>query len=122
ICRPEESAVSTHQNTRCCQAAGSCCECVLVEVCVRGVAWVGDVNRSHEIWHVGGGATGKRGISLAQRYWRCRRRIKLRAQARRIAITHLDRESRSEAGNALDLPSFHEPWPAVREPLERQLP
>ena len=89
---------------------------------VGGSAWVVDVNRPHEIWHVGGGATSKRGISLAQRRRRVRRRVKLRTPARRIPVTHLDRKSRGESGNALQLPSFRKPGQAVENPIDWHLP
>ena len=39
-----------------------------------------------------------------------------------IPFTHLDRKSRRESGNALQLPSFRKPWHAVKHPMERHLP
>src|SRR5579862_1522907 len=86
--------------------------------------WVVDMNRPHEVWHVGGGATSKRCISLAQRRRRVRRRVKLRTQrpGYRIALTHLDGKSRRESGNTLQLPSFCKPWQAVEKPIERHFP
>jgi len=89
-------------------------------------AWVVNVNRPYEIWHVGGGATSQRGISLAERrrVRRVRRRVKLRTQVRGywIPLTYLDWKSRRESGNALQLPTFGQPWQAVEKPIERHLP
>lgn len=99
---PERSAVSARQNPRVrrpiwvCQIAGSCNKCALVKICMRAsIARVVNVNRSHDIWHISGRATSKRGVSYAQRrrIRRVRHGVKLSTQAGRIPVAHLDRKS-----------------------------
>lgn len=79
-----------------------------------------DVNRSHDIGHIGGWAADQRGVSHAQ--GRIRHRVKLRAQRGWIRVTHLDGEAAGEAGYPLQLPSFRQPWEAVEEAIEGHLP
>ena len=74
------------------------------------------MNWSHEIRHIGGGAASKRGIPVAQP-----RRTQW-PDLHGIPLTHLDRKSRRESGNALQLPSVRKPWQAVENPMERHLP
>src|SRR5258708_4179049 len=75
-----------------------------------------DVNRSHAIRHIGGGAASERGIPIAQPRWT------QWPDRNGIPLIHLDRKSRRESGNALQLPSLRKPWQAVKNPMERHLP
>ena len=63
-------------------------KCALVKICVRArrIARIVSVNWSHQIRHIGGGTTSKRGITYA--------------------LMHQDRKSRRKSGNALQLPTF----------------
>ena len=57
--RPKASAL-TAQNARAAENAGSRHECAGIKVgVVGGVARIHDVNRPHQIWHIGGRASGK---------------------------------------------------------------
>src|SRR4029077_12694661 len=90
------------------------------------IAGVVDVNRSHDIRHIGGRAADHRGVSHAQRLrqGRVRVRVYLRTQGTGygIPLTHLDWESRREPGDALELPAFRQPWHGMGEAIEGQLP
>ena len=69
------------------------------------------MNRPHEIGHIGGGAAGERGISLAQP------RRTQRALRYGIRITHLDGKSRGEPSDALKLPASRQPLGQAAEGL-----
>src|SRR5215469_411325 len=92
ISRPETPAIITKQYAgvplpiRVYQIAGSCGKCALIKIRVRarGTTRVPDVNRSHDVRHIGGRAADQRGISYAQGLRVSRVRVYLRTQPRRI--------------------------------------
>lgn len=95
VCRPESSAIRARSDPG--EKAIGLRERTLAKVRERargcGGAGVRYLNRSHQIWHIGGGTSGKRRISHA--------------------LIHLDRKSGREPSNALQLPSFRQPSRAV---------
>jgi len=97
----------------------------LVKICerARSIARIVDVNRPCDIRHIGGGTAGKRAISHTRlRCGQQQPRTQLRGVRLRgvygIRLTHLDRKSRRESGNALQLPPLRKP---LGQAMERSI-